>query len=424
MSTWEPHDDSAPARPSPWQPATEPPPLAGEIAEPDQDQQVHDGPDDAEDQDVAQDRDDTEDPPPAPTPSAAVTPAEAIPATRPDIVLVEDSRHQGLQAAPAADLFTGDLFEHARAYARSTGAPWFILSSEYGLLAPEQVVGPYERTLSSVSPAYREAWAAWVLARLEESAGPVRRSRVEVHAESPAASEALRRQLHGSGALVVEPLRRLPVADRIEWYNRLTADTAEPIATAVSLDEPEAFEAAAVRLGDATGAAGPSQLLASVDGSLRRPGIYSWFVDTEGARQLSSGLGAHVAPGLVWLGQAGAIRPGSVLTSTTTLRNRLAWVHLGRSTRLSPLRQALGSVLARVPEAQVTSEDALTNWMYEHLSLVTIASDEPERLGDHLQALTRRLAPQLNRDHAADPEVRAAVARARGEFAGFAASDA
>ncbi len=405
MSTWEPHDDdSAPARPSPWQPAAEPPPLAGQIAEPAQDQRVDDSPADV-------------------PPSPAVTPAEAIPATRPDIVLVEDSRRQSPQAAPAADLFTGDLFEHARAYARSTGAPWFILSSEYGLLTPDQVVGPYDRDLSSVAPAYREAWAAWVLARLEEAAGPVRRSRVEVHAESPAASEALRRQLHGNGALVVEPLRRLPVADRIEWYNRLTAETADPTAAAVSLDEPEAFEAVAARLGDATGAIGASELLASVDGSLRRPGIYSWFVDADGAKQLSGGLAAHIAPGLVWLGQAGAIRPGSGLTSTTTLRNRIAWVHLGRATRLSPLRQALGSILARVPEAGVTSEDALTDWMYEHLSLVTIASDEPERLGDHLQALTRRLVPQLNRDHASDPTVREAVARVRGEFAGFAASD-
>ncbi len=32
-----------------------------------------------------------------------------------------------------------------------TGAPWFILSAEYGLLSPETEIAPYERTLNTMS---------------------------------------------------------------------------------------------------------------------------------------------------------------------------------------------------------------------------------------------------------------------------------
>jgi hypothetical protein len=36
--------------------------------------------------------------------------------------------------APAKDLYTSDLFRKARGYAERVGVPWFILSSEHGLV--------------------------------------------------------------------------------------------------------------------------------------------------------------------------------------------------------------------------------------------------------------------------------------------------
>lgn len=401
------------ARPAPWRPAGTPPPLAAEIADPDPRHEADDELGREDDEELGADQTPTLEAVGAPRRSAALPSSSGQP-TRPDVVLVEESRQQSDQAAPAEDLFTGEVFVRARTYARATGAPWFVLSAEYGLLSPDQVVGPYERSMATVSTAYREAWGPWVLARLETLAGPLRRLRIEVHAVSLAASEGVRRQLLGSGAVVLEPLRGLSAPDRIAWYDQLSGAGPRALAGSGSSGDQDA-----ARLGDAAGAVRPSALLASVDATLRGPGLYSWFVDEAGARQLSAGLSAHVAPGLVWVGQAGAVRPGSGLTSTTTLRNQLAWVHLGSSVRLSPLRRILGAALFRAAEAGVATEAALTDWMHEHLAVVTVGSDAPERLIERAEALSGRLAPQLSPEHASDQQLRTALVEARNRFEVF-----
>ena len=44
----------------------------------------------------------------------------------------------------ARDSYVSDLFRKARRYADVSGRPWLILSPEYGLVAPDQVIAPYE----------------------------------------------------------------------------------------------------------------------------------------------------------------------------------------------------------------------------------------------------------------------------------------
>jgi len=447
MGTWEqPGDartagsvdgpDGGAARPAPWRPAATPPPLASQLAEPDQTDAGQVGAAGTAGGQLM-----GAGIPGAGAGAAAVTAGMtpgatgaagaassaprhstqpgsggATPELRPDLVLVEDSRQQGSEPAAAAELFTGDVFRRARAYAKASGAPWFILSAEYGLLAPDQVVAPYDRSMATAPTAYREAWGPWVLARLETMAGSVRRMRIEMHAVSQAASEGLRRQLLGNGATVLEPLRGLSVQDRIAWYDRLSGAAGRAVpGSGFAADD------AAARLGDASQASRPSTLLASVDAALRGPGLYSWFVDETGAQELTEGLGAHVAPGLVWVGQAGAVRPGSGMTSTTNLRNQISWVHLGRSVRLSPLRRVLGAALSKVPEAEVANEDQLTDWMHDHLRVGIAGSEAPERLAEVAEEFGRRLAPQLSPEHSADPQLRAAVAAARTGFDAFPA---
>lgn len=336
-----------------------------------------------------------------------------LPATgRPDVVLVEEGRRRVGAPAPAQELFTDEVFLRARAYARSTGAAWFVLSGEYGLLAPDQVVAPYGTSLATATPDYRQAWAGFVAARLEALTGPLRRRRVEVHAVGFGAGEALRQRLLEAGALVLEPLRGLPVPDRLAWYAARAGLGPGPGAAPGG---PAGSDMGL--LADATAASRPSEVLASVDAALRGPGLTSWFVDEEGARHLSEGLGTPVAAGLVWIGQAGGVRPGTGMAGTATLRTQLAWVDLGRSVRLSPLRRVLGGALARVPSAGVASEEALTEWMHVHLGVVALAA-APDGLPERAEELAHRLAPQLSPEHSPDPAVRASVEAARG-FDGF-----
>jgi hypothetical protein len=55
----------------------------------------------------------------------------------------------------------------ARTGIEGTHSPWFILSAEYGLVSPDQVLAPYERTLNTMRKAERNAWATRVKVQME-----------------------------------------------------------------------------------------------------------------------------------------------------------------------------------------------------------------------------------------------------------------
>jgi hypothetical protein len=74
------------------------------------------------------------------------------------------------RALPAHDLYTGQLFRAAWAYAatvlRLPEQSIFILSARHGLLPSHQAVRHYDEALANLPKARREAWAARVLAYL------------------------------------------------------------------------------------------------------------------------------------------------------------------------------------------------------------------------------------------------------------------
>jgi hypothetical protein len=53
-----------------------------------------------------------------------------------------------------------------RKYAEAHADRWFILSAKHGLLRPDQVIAPYERTLNAMPKADRVAWAVKVQEQL------------------------------------------------------------------------------------------------------------------------------------------------------------------------------------------------------------------------------------------------------------------
>lgn len=62
-------------------------------------------------------------------------------------------------ATEARDLYTSPLFTKAREYVEKRCDTWYILSAKYGLVAPSQVVDPYEETLNRKPCAERKRWA-------------------------------------------------------------------------------------------------------------------------------------------------------------------------------------------------------------------------------------------------------------------------
>ncbi|KIH96989.1 hypothetical protein LP52_22215 [Streptomonospora alba] len=340
--------------------------------------------------------------------SASTAPRQPAGAVAADLVLVGCVRTKLDRAAPAQDLYTSPLFVKQRAYAEATGAPWFVLSAKHGLVPPTTVLEPYELHLSKAPRSYREGWGTMVTERLTDVAGPLAGKVVEVHAAS-AYADAIRDRLVDERADVREPLRGLPLGKRLAWYNR--SDAAQATATAAG---PAPETASLVeRLGSCTSTITPAEFLARGGAGLRLPGLYSWWVDRDGAADLSAGLGLPVEPGLIYAGLAGATRPRSGRRSKNTLWARIRGMHLGGRHAFSTFRLSLGSVLASARDESEIDEERLTAWMHGHLRLVAITVEDPDTLDGLETAVLARLDPPLNLDKMPRSPVREQLTRLR-----------
>lgn len=290
----------------------------------------------------------------------------------------------------AKHLYTSTLFQKQRAYAEGLGVPWFILSGEHGLVAPEEWIAPYERYLPDTPTAYRAAWAGWVAARLALLAGPVSGQIVEIHAGAQYV-DLLRPLLVSAGAEVVEPLKGLAMGPRLAWYGE------QPTLSDPRDLTPHAEDGAIVeQLLDVALAKSPVEFLKTGAASASSPGLYSWWVDDTGAGDLSRGLGLPVNPGLIYAGLAGATRWPSGKQSNNTLWLRITTMHLAGNHEFSTFRRTLGAILANAAGSSRVDEVALSGWMDDHLKVVTVAFDDRDELGRLEARMLKALDPPLN----------------------------
>lgn len=80
--------------------------------------------------------------------------------------LVACVKDKAAGSRPARRLYRSVWFKKARTYVESRG-DWRILSAKHGLVAPTQVIEPYEETLNTMPVAERKRWAERVLQGLE-----------------------------------------------------------------------------------------------------------------------------------------------------------------------------------------------------------------------------------------------------------------
>lgn len=313
-----------------------------------------------------------------------------------DIILVTCVKSKAHRPSAAKDLYTSPLFRKQRAYAEKARVPWFILSAEHGLVAPDEWLAPYERYLPETPASYRTAWAAWVAARLELLAGPLQGKIVEIHAGSAYLS-VIRPELEKRGTHVVDPLHGLQMGSRLAWYG----NTATEVAAAAD-DVGRCVQA----LSDVTAAMSPQQFIDRGRTSSDSPGLYSWWVDEEGADDLSRGLGLEVNPGLIYAGLAGATRWPSGMRSKNTLWLRVMTMHLGGNHEFSTFRRTLGAIVAHSKGITQIDEEGLTRWMHSHLRLVTIPYDDRDSLGRLERDVLAELDPPLNLQHMTPTPIR------------------
>ncbi len=137
----------------------------------------------------------------------------------PTVYLVSCVSQKRGQACAARDLYVSDLFRKARRHAEGSGCPWFILSAEHGLVAPGQVIAPYERTLNSMRATDRRAWGERVAAQLAEAIPSL--SRV-VFLAGKRYREFLARHLASRGVAVSVPMDGLRIGEQLSWLGQHT----------------------------------------------------------------------------------------------------------------------------------------------------------------------------------------------------------
>ena len=203
----------------------------------------------------------------------------------------------------------------------------------------------------------------------------------------------------------MEPLAGLSLGKRLQWYatsqtDKPTEETADLIARLLASDTAET----------------PAEFLAGNGISVRIPGLYSWWVDESGAKDLTAGLGYLVEPGLIYAGLAGATRSRSRRPSTNTLWGRINGMHLGGRHKFSTFRLTLGSILAEARHETAIDEAALTAWMHQHLRVITAPVTDADTLDDQESAILDALDPPLNLAKMAKNDLRLRLSELRRSF--------
>lgn len=85
------------------------------------------------------------------------------------VALVACSKSKLNHSAPARDIYTGRLFQAARAWAEDHCDSWWILSAEHCLLRPDTVIWPYEASLADLTEYERRVWAWYAFDEIRQA---------------------------------------------------------------------------------------------------------------------------------------------------------------------------------------------------------------------------------------------------------------
>jgi len=293
-----------------------------------------------------------------PPPSKAIeqaqdgqAPSRDHPAQQQRVILLGCAKSKRNHPDTAKDLYDSPLWKRRRAYAEASGRPWLILSARYGLVQPGARITPYDVTLAELSAGERAAWGERTVEELQRYYGSLSSMTFEVHAGA-AYRRAIAPPLTRRGASIEAPLAALSIGQQLAWYasqppapTPAAGSARRHAATRAELEPAlQALDATPVRV---AAREWPADLV-----DLHQPGLYSWWVDPDGAQDLSNGLGQPLSPGRSYAGQTGATKWPSGNTGAMTLANRIGRNHIRGHIRGSTFRLTLAAIL-RQPLALV-----------------------------------------------------------------------
>lgn len=133
------------------------------------------------------------------------------------VALVSCVKSKRAAASPARELYTSQLFRGLRAYAEAHADAWYILSAEHGVLHPDDVIDPYEKTLNTVPKRDRVAWAGRVQTQLLEILPP---GADVILLAGSRYREGIEFFLRQHGFSVSTPMEGLGFGKQLQWLNR------------------------------------------------------------------------------------------------------------------------------------------------------------------------------------------------------------
>lgn len=127
-------------------------------------------------------------------------------------------------------LYQSPWFIKCKSYVESQNYNWFILSTKYGLIKPETIIEPYEKTLNNTPAVQRRQWSQQVFASIVEilpKGGTVRFFAGEKY------RQYLIPLLEEAGYKSEVPLQGLGIGQQLQWFDNNGADESNYI----SIDE-------------------------------------------------------------------------------------------------------------------------------------------------------------------------------------------
>lgn len=142
------------------------------------------------------------------------------------IGLVGCGKSKLTRPAPAKDLYTGNLFRLARAYAEKTCDGWGILSAKHNFVLPDEVLKPYDFTMKQIDKDHRQQWIwrtqsllfqklPWETYRTKDGYLKIRGIRFVF-----LAGGAYEIAVEKNGYTVTFPLWGMGLGNRIQWLGR------------------------------------------------------------------------------------------------------------------------------------------------------------------------------------------------------------
>lgn len=130
------------------------------------------------------------------------------------VYLVSCVGKKQLGPTAAKDLYISPWFKKARHYVENIGCSWFILSAEHGLVSPDQIIAPYEKTLNTMPIAERRKWAATVISQIDDVLPQLE---CTVFMAGQRYREFLISHLQGRNVAIEVPMEGLGIGEQLSW---------------------------------------------------------------------------------------------------------------------------------------------------------------------------------------------------------------